>query len=87
MAETFLALWLEIDIAVHAQVLQACDGELRSRFPAPLCVYCVLLDLHRLCTISTVVESMEGSWLTLDALGKYLQFAIKMLVIPISLCY
>ena len=77
---------LEIDIAVHVQELRACGGGLHSHFPIRSYVCLVQLDLRGLRTINQYTRGdREEGRLTLDTLGKYLQFAIKMLVISISL--
>ena len=53
------AIWLGIDIAIRAQELQACGGELHSHIPAPWCVWLHLLGLRGLRTIRKIVESIE----------------------------
>lgn len=78
-------LWLEIDIAILAQDFRACDGVLHSHFPTRWHVYLVLSDLRGLHNHQLDREEHGAGRLTLNTLRKYLQFVIKVLIIPISL--
>ncbi len=78
-----MTLWVSGNV-FRARALRVCGVDLYSRLQALSCKHCDLLGLRVLPTVSAV--KIEGCIApTLNAFGEYVQLAIQMLIVAISL--